>query len=450
MEPCNPLNASCLGLMLNLNSGLPTNPFQVVSVFDLLTSLVNVAIFIGGVTMFLCIIISGLQWMFAGGNSQVSATARSRVLNCITGFAILAVSYALVLLIQAFLGIEIFQQGPNDSLVTPTPSQLAVDPDLTCEAACADFMSDRNYISAACTSSCVGLSMGRMYCTNEQVCCCQTQITPTVVEPNPTDNPEPSPNSTPPVGPSGPVFPPGPGPIVQPTVIPGTLGYLQQEVWQGSNVRRRNSVVELDGTVDWSTSSDWTQGQAPPIEGTVQSQVIYQVGNNMIKGVWIDDQGWVQYIPVINDVILWGQPGEWIGPIALGSMPGSGSVQAHGDYVVGNTLIQGIWQNNEGWTRTVPIANGQIQWNLASPTWGGPISISTMPGSGDMQAQDNWVVKDTYWQVIWRNNQQWTRTLPIVNNEVQWSSDFQWINTTAQMNLSDDAPINAQSSYVFP
>ena len=227
---------------------------------------------------------------------------------------------------------------------------------------------------------------------------------------------------------------------------------LNEGIWRGDEGWTRAIAIDSSDNLQWDIAQGWSGPiniSALPGSGTLQAQTNYRVGNNFIQAIWRGDQGWSRIIPISNDEIQWGQAPAWSGPVSIGSLPGSGSVQAHGDYATTNTLVQGIWRNNEGWTRNVPIVNGVIQWSQAG-NWSGPISIGGLPGSGDIQAQDNFVVGNTYWQSIWRSDSQYSRSVPVVNGSIQWNQASAWSNTTAQENLSGTGSIQTQANYVFP
>jgi len=238
--------------------------------------------------------------------------------------------------------------------------------------------------------------------------------------------------------------------------IPGTFSWtlreLNETIWRGNQGWTRPVAVDNNGNIQWGIAESWSGPDglsSLPGSGTLQTQVNYRVGNTLVQGIWRNDQGWTRNVPIADDVIQWGSAPAWSGPISISSMPGSGSMQAHGDYAVGNTLVQGVWRNNQGWTRDVPIVNGVIQWGQAG-AWSGPISIGGLPGSGDMQVQDNFVTGNTYWQVIWRSNQQYTRSVPIVNGVIQWGQASGWSNTTAQEDLPGSGTVQTQANFVFP
>lgn len=227
---------------------------------------------------------------------------------------------------------------------------------------------------------------------------------------------------------------------------------LFESAWRGNWGWSRTVAIDASGAIQWASAGAWTGPISIgglPGSGDMQSEVNYRVGDNLVQGVWRSNQGWTRNIPIVNGVIQWASAPAWSGPISINGLPGSGDMQAHGDYAVGNTLIQAVWRSNQGWSRNAPIVNGVVQWGQAG-SWSGPLSISTLSGSGDMQAQDNYVIGNTYWQIIWRNNTQWTRSAPIINGVVRFDLATLWSNTTSQENLPGSGNVQAQGNYVFP
>lgn len=124
-------------------------------------------------------------------------------------------------------------------------------------------------------------------------------------------------------------------------------------------------------------------------------------------------------------------------------------MQAQGDVRVGNTVYQTAWRGNQGWFREVPVVNGVIQWPSGGGGWQGPLSPSGIPGSGDIQAQDNYVIGSLVWQHMWRSNTRWTRSVPILNGIPQWGSASAWSNTTSDFSLPDPGiNVSAAGSFV--
>lgn len=105
---------------------------------DLLGLLSNVLgwlLLLAAVFIFLCILISGVQWITssAGGSTSGIEDARNRLTACIIGFAVLATSYAVAILVQYFLGISVIQM-PGTNFVGPNPPTYNLCQDIVCAA----------------------------------------------------------------------------------------------------------------------------------------------------------------------------------------------------------------------------------------------------------------------------------------------------------------------------
>jgi hypothetical protein len=73
----------------------------------LISNLVG-ALFIAGFFLaFMQLIISGIQWITAGGDKQALEKARTGITNAIMGLIIVAATYAVMTLVGKFFGIDI-------------------------------------------------------------------------------------------------------------------------------------------------------------------------------------------------------------------------------------------------------------------------------------------------------------------------------------------------------
>lgn len=62
---------------------------------QIVASIVKIALGFLGILFIALIIVSGFQWMTAGGNSDAIAKARSRIINAIIGLVIVLSAYAI-------------------------------------------------------------------------------------------------------------------------------------------------------------------------------------------------------------------------------------------------------------------------------------------------------------------------------------------------------------------
>lgn len=73
---------------------------------ELIGRFLNLAFMVGGLILIVMIIISGIQWMLAGGDKQAVSSAQGRLASAIIGFVILASTYAIISLIANILNVE--------------------------------------------------------------------------------------------------------------------------------------------------------------------------------------------------------------------------------------------------------------------------------------------------------------------------------------------------------
>ena len=201
-------------------------------------------------------------------------------------------------------------------------------------------------------------------------------------------------------------------------------GTIYQELWRGGQGWRRTiPVVNL--AAQWGSASSWSQASwmgTLPGSGTVQAVNQYAVKNTIRQSVWRGDQGWTRTLPIVNGVPNWSGASAWSGPQSITTLPGSGSIQALNAYAISETLYQGLWRGDQGWTRTVPIVNGMPNWSGAS-AWSGPQYLSGLPGTGSIQALNAYPIGNTKLiQSIWRGDQGWIRTVNIVNGRPDWNN----------------------------
>jgi hypothetical protein len=74
---------------------------------DLLTNLLTLAFFVAGVAMFFMLVIGGIQWISSGGDPKALDAARSRITNAVVGLIIVVAAFAIALILEKVLGINI-------------------------------------------------------------------------------------------------------------------------------------------------------------------------------------------------------------------------------------------------------------------------------------------------------------------------------------------------------
>ncbi len=70
------------------------------TLFNTIANIVQVIISFLGILFLILIIVSGIQWMTAGGNEDTVKKSKARIKNAIFGLAIVVFSYTLVVFIE--------------------------------------------------------------------------------------------------------------------------------------------------------------------------------------------------------------------------------------------------------------------------------------------------------------------------------------------------------------
>jgi len=87
-------------------------------IFGNLISRIIKVFLIGGVLLcFLYLMLGGFQWITSGGEKEGVQSAKQKITQAIVGLAILACSWAIIVLLGKFLGIQLLG-GP---IKLPTP-----------------------------------------------------------------------------------------------------------------------------------------------------------------------------------------------------------------------------------------------------------------------------------------------------------------------------------------
>lgn len=85
---------------------------------ELIGKILNLAFMIGGLVLLVMIIVSGIQWMLAGGDKQAVSSAQGRLTSAVIGFIILASAFAIISLIANILNVEFLK---TMTIEWPTP-----------------------------------------------------------------------------------------------------------------------------------------------------------------------------------------------------------------------------------------------------------------------------------------------------------------------------------------
>lgn len=72
-----------------------------------ISAAIGAAFGIAGILVFAMLIWGGVSWVTSGGDKEKTESARNRITAALVGLAIIAASWAIIKLLEAFLGINI-------------------------------------------------------------------------------------------------------------------------------------------------------------------------------------------------------------------------------------------------------------------------------------------------------------------------------------------------------
>ncbi|HNV96880.1 MAG TPA: hypothetical protein PKL13_01005 [bacterium] len=95
-EPDGSFRKGLGGFLWNLDPVAENNGYNVVPNIEMIIgNTIQVILSFVGILFLILIIISGLQWMMAGGNEETISKAKTRIKNSIYGLAIVLLAYAI-------------------------------------------------------------------------------------------------------------------------------------------------------------------------------------------------------------------------------------------------------------------------------------------------------------------------------------------------------------------
>ena len=72
---------------------------------------IQVALILAGILVFVFLVWGGIQWILSGGDKAKTEEARNRITAALVGLAIVAAAWAIMQIVQTFLGINIEDGG---------------------------------------------------------------------------------------------------------------------------------------------------------------------------------------------------------------------------------------------------------------------------------------------------------------------------------------------------
>lgn len=90
---------------------------------ELFSVLLALVFFVAGLAFFINLLIGGLQWLSSGGDPKALQSARGRLMNAFVGLIIVVAAFAVALIIEVVLGINIVS-----GFCIPTPGSPCPPP----------------------------------------------------------------------------------------------------------------------------------------------------------------------------------------------------------------------------------------------------------------------------------------------------------------------------------
>jgi len=84
----------------------PSN-IRISDVGQLISATVGAMLIIASLLAFMYLILGGIQWITSGGDKANMETARNKITHSIVGLIIVGAAWAIMMLVQNFLGVQI-------------------------------------------------------------------------------------------------------------------------------------------------------------------------------------------------------------------------------------------------------------------------------------------------------------------------------------------------------
>lgn len=83
------------------------NLFNITDVGQLVSAAVGVLLILSALLAFFYLILGGIQWITSGGDKANMEAARNKITHAIVGLIIVGAAWAMMILVQNFLGVQI-------------------------------------------------------------------------------------------------------------------------------------------------------------------------------------------------------------------------------------------------------------------------------------------------------------------------------------------------------
>ncbi|MCX6791737.1 MAG: hypothetical protein NT149_01735 [Candidatus Gottesmanbacteria bacterium] len=95
----------------------PPENVKITNIGTLISALVGLMLILAALMAFFFLILGGIQWITSGGDKAGMESARNKITHAIVGLIIVGAAWAVMILVQNFLGITII----GSSFTVPSP-----------------------------------------------------------------------------------------------------------------------------------------------------------------------------------------------------------------------------------------------------------------------------------------------------------------------------------------
>ncbi len=212
---------------------------------------------------------------------------------------------------------------------------------------------------------------------------------------------------------------------------------IWESMWIGNkNYKRSGIIVDSTSRGDEQVDIKWSEWKEIntsnyPGTGDVIAEAIFEFNSTIYEEIWRETnnitKAYRRVMPINTPDVPWeGNKFRWE-EIDISKYPGNGRFQSLHQYVTFNQnqphIGQVFWRNNNGYSRQIPIENGAPKWD-SDTTWKGPAELSSLPGEGDIQGQvDGYIVGNWYYTSIWRGGKEYRRRAIVHNGKIFWNAN---------------------------
>ena len=90
----------------SINIPQPEN-IKIGDIGKLISALVGTLLILSALIAFFYLILGGISWITSGGDKAAMETARNKITHAIVGLIIVGAAWAVMILVQSFLGVQI-------------------------------------------------------------------------------------------------------------------------------------------------------------------------------------------------------------------------------------------------------------------------------------------------------------------------------------------------------